>query len=131
MSKQQTILERTLEIDVLPDDGPEPDFRVLSAALMQALAQATEDRFQAEREETDERLKVVEDRCDTLLLQLKNTVDAAIKMGKRGEALEERLQGQKHANQEFSERIGELEARVNTLTAHTDPSTGPDKTSPL
>ena len=110
MSKQQTILERTLEIDVLPDDGPEPDFRVLSAALMQALAQATEDRFQAEREETDERLKVVEDRCDTLLLQLKNTVDAAIKMGKRGEA---------------------LEARVNTLAAHTDPGIDPDKTSPL
>ena len=85
MSKQQTILEKARDI---------------------------ERRVEAEREETGARLKAVEYRCDTLLLELKNTVNAAIKMGKRVEA---------------------LEARANTLTAHADPSIGllPDKTSPL
>ena len=40
-----------------------------------------------------------------------------------------RAKTEKHAALEA--RVKELEARVNTLAAHADPSIAPDKTSPL
>ena len=98
MSKQ-TILERAAKIRVKGNWPPTIHF------VEKSLAQATEERFQAERERTEkENLETI-----NVLVALQDLADNATKS------------------------LLALEARVNTLTAHTDPSLGllSDKTSPL
>lgn len=119
MSKQQTILERALEVgEELNAVNPPATPTQLSALGDSALALACEERFQAERKAE---IKVV--------VRLEEMIgEAEARLEARVEELEGRLQFQASVMEDleelFRQNVQALEARLNDLAAHTAPSLG-------